>query len=317
MYQHVAAEEVPLEVLAPKGSGWLGLAGKLGATLSSNRKAFVGVVLMALFVITALFAPLIAPYDPTAGLFQPFLNASHDHLLGTTSDGKDVFSQLVWGTRQSLVIALVAGLFATIISVLIGITSAYLGGIADHVLSLFTDIFLVLPALPLMIVIAAYFKGSGAWVIIAVIVITGWSFGARQLRSQALSLRSREFLESARVRGENSLYIILFELLPTMISLIAANFLGAALYSVLAAAGLQFIGLGNPDDISWGTMLYFAENNEALASGAPLWAITPGVCIALLGASFALLNYAFDEIGNPALRTARRKRGKRAAHSRS
>jgi peptide/nickel transport system permease protein len=317
MYQHVAAEEAPLEALAPKGAGWLGIAGKLGATLSSNRKAFVGVLLMAVFVLMALFAPLIAPYDPTAGLFQPFLSASHDHFLGTTSEGKDVFSQLVWGTRQSLVIAIVAGLFATIISVLIGITSAYLGGIADHVLSLFTNIFLVLPALPLMIVIAAYFKGSGAWVIIAVIVITGWSFGARQLRSQALSLRSREFLESARVRGENSLYIILFELLPTMISLIAANFLGAALYSVLAAAGLQFIGLGNPDDISWGTMLYFAENNEALASGAPLWAITPGVCIALLGASFALLNYAFDEIGNPALRTARRKRGKRAAHSRS
>ena len=125
-------------------------------------------------------------------------------------------------------------------------------------------------------------------------------------------LRGREFLESARVRGENSLYIITFELLPTMISLIAANFLGAALYAVLTAAGLQFIGLGNPDDISWGTMLYFAETNEALNSGAPLWAIMPGICIALLGASFALINYAFDEMGNPALRAVRRKRGRRA-----
>jgi peptide/nickel transport system permease protein len=100
--------------------------------------------------------------------------------------------------------------------------------------------------------------------------------------------------------------------MPNMVSLIAANFLGAALYAVLAAAGLQFIGLGNTDEMSWGTMLYFAENNEALAIGAPLWAIMPGVCIALLGASFALLNYAFDEIGNPALRATRRKRGRRA-----
>jgi len=146
-------------------------------------------------------------------------------------------------------------------------------------------------------------------------VITGWAFGARQLRSQALSVRHREFLESARIRGERGSYIIVFELLPTMTSLIAANFLSAALYSVLAAAGLQFIGLGNIEQISWGTMLYWGQNNEALMAGAPLWIIAPGVCIALLGASFALLNYAFDEIGNPALRAGRRKRGRRGAHS--
>jgi peptide/nickel transport system permease protein len=207
------------------------------------------------------------------------------------------------------------GALATVISVLVGITAAYLGGTVDHVLALVTDIFLILPALPLMIIIAAYYKGSGVGIIIAVIVITGWAYGARQLRAQALSLRNREFLESARVRGENSAYIILFELLPTMTSLIVANFLGAAVYAVLTAAGLQFIGLGNPADQSWGTMLYFAENNEALNAGAPLWAIAPGVCIALLGAAFALLNYAFDEIGNPALRSARRKRVRRAADS--
>jgi peptide/nickel transport system permease protein len=114
------------------------------------------------------------------------------------------------------------------------------------------------------------------------------------------------------VRGERTGYIILFELLPTMISLVVANFLGAAVYAVLTAAGLQFIGLGNPDEVSWGTMLYFAENNEALNAGAPWWAIAPGLCIALLGAAFALLNYAFDEMGNPALRATRRKRGRRS-----
>jgi peptide/nickel transport system permease protein len=211
----------------------------------------------------------------------------------------------------------VAGLFATIISVVVGITSAYLGGGTDHVLSLFTDVFLILPALPLMIIIAAYGKGSGASIIIAVIVITGWSYGARQLRAQALSVRHREFLESARVRGESSAYIILFELLPTMTSLIVANFLGAAVYAVLTAAGLQFIGLGNTDELSWGTMLYFAENNEALNSGVPLWALGPGICIALLGAGFALLNYAFDEMGNPALRGVRRKRGRKPERSAS
>ncbi|TMF54174.1 MAG: ABC transporter permease subunit, partial [Chloroflexi bacterium] len=143
-----------------------------------------------------------------------------------------------------------------------------------------TDVFLVIPTLPLMIVVAAYARTGGLAVLIAVIVVTGWSYGARQLRSQGLSLRNREFLDAARVRGERNWYVIVFEMLPTMTSLIVANFLGAALYSVLAAAGLQFIGLGNPNDMSWGTMLFWAENNGALNAGSPLWAITPGLCIA-------------------------------------
>jgi peptide/nickel transport system permease protein len=256
----------------------------------------------------ALPAPVIAPYPPQADLFGQILPPSAQHLLGTTGNGQDIFSQLLWGTRQSLVIAILAGAAATVISVIVGVTAAYLGGIPDHVLNLFTDVFLVIPTLPLMIVIAAYARSGGVFVIILVIVITGWSYGARQLRSQALSLRKREFLEAARVRGERNVYIILAEILPNMTSLIVANFLGAAVYAVLAAAGLQFLGLGDPNDLSWGTMLFWAENNGALLAGSPWWAIAPGLCIALLGGAFALVNYAFDEIGNPALRPVRRRR---------
>ncbi len=276
--------------------------------LLSNRKALAGATLLALFTIVAVFAPLIAPYPPQADLFDQILPPSRGHLLGTTGNGQDIFSQLVWGTRQSLLLAIVAGLMATIISVLVGVTAAYLGGGWDHLLNLITDVFLVIPTLPLMIVIAAYARSGGVLVLIVVIVITGWSYGARQLRSQALTLRNREFLEAARVRGERSLYIIVFEILPNMTSLIVANFLGAALYAVLAAAGLQFIGLGDSNDLSWGTMLFWAENNGALLAGSPLWAIAPGICIAALGASFALVNYAFDEISNPALRPLHRRR---------
>jgi peptide/nickel transport system permease protein len=308
----VAFPSTTIEQIAPPRAVWQGAATRTWSILSGNRKAASGVFLMGVFVVAAVFAPLLAPHDPNAGIYLPLQQPTADHWLGTTSDGKDILSQLIWGTRQSLLIAVLAGLFATLISVLIGITSAYLGGISDHLLSLFTDVFLILPALPLMIIIAAYYKGSGVGIIIAVIVITGWAYGARQLRAQALSLRGRDFLEAARVRGERSSYIIFFELLPTMTSLIVANFLGAAVYAVLTAAGLQFIGLGNTEELSWGTMLYFAENNEALNSGVPLWAIGPGVCIALLGAAFALLNYAFDEMGNPALRSTRRKRGRRS-----
>ena len=171
-----------------------------------------------------------------------------------------------------------------------------------------TNVFLVIPTFPLIIVLATYAGKGTLLVILIVLVVTGWSYGANQLRAQTLSLRNRDFLESARVRGERRSYIIVFEVLPTMTSLIVANFLGAALYSVLTAAGLQFLGLGDPNSISWGTMLYWAQNQQALQTGLPLWSIAPGLCVALLGVSFALLNYAFDEISNPALRPVRRRR---------
>ncbi len=193
---------------------------------------------------------------------------------------------------------------------LVGVSAAYLGGFADGVLSLITDVILVIPIFPLVIVIAAYEKNAGLLTLVVVLGALGWSYGARQLRSQTLSLRKRDFLESARVRGERRLYIIIVEILPTMTSLIVASFLGAALYAVLTAAGLQFVGLGDPNSQSWGTMLYWAENNEALGAGSPLWAIAPGVCVALLGAAFALLNYAFDEISNPRSRPQGRGRPK-------
>jgi peptide/nickel transport system permease protein len=281
--------------------------------IRTNRKATVGAVLLLLFTVLALVPQWFTSIDdPNAHAFDLSLPPSSEHWLGTTAFGQDIYAQLIWGTRQSLVIAVVVGGAATVISVLVGVSAAYLGGIADNVLSGITDIFLVVPTFPLIIVIAAYAGKGNLLVMIAVLVVTGWSYGARQLRAQALSLRNRDFLESARVRGERRSYIILFEVLPTMTSLILATFLGGALYAVLTAAGLQFIGLGDSSALSWGTMLHWAQSNSALHTGQALWVIAPGLCVALLGASFALLNYAFDEISNPALRPVRRPRAQRA-----
>jgi peptide/nickel transport system permease protein len=240
---------------------------------------------------------------------------SAQHLLGTTALRQDMFAQVVYGTRPVLLIAFGVGLGATVIAMLIGVAAAYLGGAWDGVLSLVTDVLLVIPAFPLLIVIASYLHGAGTTVMIAVITLISWSYTARQLRAQALSLRNREFLEAARVRGERSLYIIIVEIIPTMTSLLVASFLTNALYAVLFSSSLQFIGLGDPSVTSWGTMLYWAENNEAFQV-APLWIIVPGLCIVALGAAFALLNYAFDEIGNPALRPVRSMRGKRVKRPR-
>jgi peptide/nickel transport system permease protein len=287
-----------------------GRLGDLWRAISRNKKAVVGVVLLFVFIVASIFPGQIAPYSPTATNFPPALGPSWHHLLGTTAYGQDIFSQLVWGTRLSLVIALAVGGLATVLAVLVGVSAGYLGGTTDGFLSLVTDVILVLPIFPLIIVIAAYEKNAGLLTLIVVLGVLGWSYGARQLRSQTLSLRRRDFLESARVRGERKSYVILHEILPTMTSLIVATFLGAAIYAVLTAAGLQFLGLGDPTSQSWGTMLYWAQNNEALFAGMPLWAIAPGVCLALLGAAFAFLNYAFDEISSPALRVRKLERSR-------
>ena len=283
--------------------------------IRGNGKALAGAILLLIFLIAAIFPNLFTPVkDSNARAFPLSLPPSAAHILGTTSFGQDIWAQLVWGTRQTLLVAVVAGALASVLSVLIGVAAAYLGGIADDLLSLLIDVFLVIPAFPMIIVIAAYANGGNLAVIVGVLVVTGWSYGARQLRAQALSLRRRDFLESARVRGEGWFYIVICEILPTMVSLIAANFLGAALYAVLTAAGLQFIGLGSPSSVSWGTMLHWAQSAEALQTGQSWWVIAPGLCIALLGAAFALLNYAFDEISNPALRPVRRNRRNRVGN---
>jgi peptide/nickel transport system permease protein len=289
----------------PLGEARRGYGADLWNAVLRNRKALVGLFMLLFFVVLATFPGEIAPYNPQATDFLPGLGPSRAHWFGTTAYGQDVLSQVIWATRQSLLIAFAVGGLATVLAVIVGVSSAYLGGVADGTLSLVTDVLLVIPIFPLIIVIAAYEQNSGLGMLVIVLGALGWSYGARQLRSQTLSLRTRDFLESARVRGERRIYVIVCEILPTMTSLIVATFLGAALYAVLAAAGLQFIGLGDPNSQSWGTMLYWAENNEALGAGMVLWAIMPGICVAALGAAFALLNYAFDEISNPALRMRR------------
>jgi len=276
-----------------------------------NRKATVGALILLLLAFVAAFPGLIANHPPQAAIYRANAGASSSHLLGTTQLGQDVFSQLVWGTRLTLIVTLVVSAVATFISMIIGVTSAYLGGATDRVLTVLTDVFLIIPVLPLLILLSAYLSPSVTSLII-VLTVTSWAFQARQLRSQGLSLRNRDFLVAARVRGERPLYIILVEIVPTMTSLVVASFLALAVFEVGFAATLQFLGLGNSSELMWGTMLYNAQQSAALESGNALWALAPGAAVALMGAGFALLNYAFDEIGNPALRPARRRRRRRA-----
>ena len=281
-----------------------------------NRKAAVGAVILLVICFVAAFPGLIAPDNPHAAIYASDAGPSAKHLLGTTQLGQDVFSQLIWSTRLTLIVTLIVSSIATFVSMIVGVTAAYVGGVTDRVLTVVTDVFLILPVLPLLILLAAYLP-PGVTSLIIVLCITSWAFQARQLRSQGLAVRNRDFLVAARVRGERPLYIIMVEIVPTMTSLLAASFLSLAVYVVGFAASLQFLGLGNSSDLMWGTMLYNAQAASALEAGNAWWALAPGAAVAVLGTAFALLNYAFDEIGNPALRPIRRRRTLRRQRGRA
>jgi peptide/nickel transport system permease protein len=277
------------------------LAGGL-RTLWGNRKARVGLVVLAIFVILALLAPLIAPYDPKDNSFDNNLGASGAHWLGTTAAGEDVLSQLVYGARISLVVGFGAGGISTLIAVIIGLTWGYIRGFAADVINFIVNLFLVIPNLPLMIVVATYLSNGGISVIITVIAVTGWAWGARVLRSQTRTLRGRDFVDSARFSGERGPRIVFREILPNMTSIITGSFFGAATAAILAEAGLEFLGLGDSTVISWGTMLYWAQNSNALLTGQWALLFAPGLCIALLATSLTLINFGVDGISNPRLR---------------
>jgi len=267
-----------------------------------DKRATVGVIILLFFVVLAIFAPFIAPYSPTYMGFTPWEGISLRHLLGTTFNGQDVFSQLIWGTRISLEVGLAVGFFSTFIAVVIGFLAGYFPGVIDDVLNLITNVFLVIPGLPLMIIISAYEPNKGTGMIIFIISLTGWAWGARVLRPQIMSLKNREFVNASVVVGEGSFHIIFYDILPNTAGLIAANFFGSAIYGVLSEAALEFLGLGNPNAVSWGTMLFWAENSQATFFGQWEWLLIPGLFIALLSTSFALMNFAVDEITNPRLR---------------
>lgn len=227
---------------------------------------------------------------------------SAKHLLGTNQAGYDLFSQLVWGTRISLSVGLATGLFITALSLTLALVSGYLGGVVDDVISFFTNVILVIPGLPLMIVIAAYVTMRGVVPIVLILGLTGWPYPTRLLRSQVLTLKNRDFVRVSRALGERTSFVVFREILPNMISIVMAEFFSASMAAILGEATLEFIGLGNVAVVSWGTILYWAQSNGALLSGAWWWFLPPGLCIALVGTSFVLVNFAIDEISNPRLR---------------
>lgn len=270
-------------------------------------KAKLGAILLGAFVLAAIIGPMVTPYDPSYQNPSPALSLHAPdlaHLLGTTQSGQDVLSQLLVGIRLTLELAFVVGAVATALAVAVGITAAFLGGVWDELLSLVSNVFLVIPALPLLILLLGYLPQQGQTATAVVLSLLGWPWGARVIRAQTMAIRNRDYVTAARETGEPTWRILAFEILPNEVSLIAASFVNTVLYAIAASVALAFIGLADLSSWSLGTMLYWAESQQALELGAWWWFAAPGLAVALIGTSLVLLNTGIDELGNPRLRDA-------------
>ena len=261
-----------------------------------NTKAKIGIGIILFFTVIAVFAPVIAPYDPREIRFIPWTKPCKEHLFGVNSYGQDIFSQTVYGTRVTLSVGLLAGLLSSFIGVLVGLLAGYKGGRTGEALMRFVDVFLVIPNLAFMIVLAAFLPSMGIINLIIIIGALGWLWMARSIRSQTLSESKREYVEAAKVQGMGTFEIMFKEIMPNIFPVITANMVMVVTSSMLTEASLSFLGIGDPSLISWGQMLSIAFSNSAIIYNAWYWMIPPGICIATLGFSFMLIGNSFLDI---------------------
>ena len=279
---------------------------KFGQSFAMFRsgKSITGLCILGVFVLVAVFGDLIAPYGPLDKDFTALRQApTWQHLLGTTHMGEDVLSQIIYGTRGVLVVGLLSGVIATVIAVIVGVTAGYVTGWKSESLSAITNVFLVLPGLPLMIIIASQYENPSLLLISGVLALTGWAWGARVLRAQTMSLRNRDFVQAARANGEPIHRVIAVEMLPNLLAIIASSFVGTVTAAVLGLTTLAFIGVIPITNLNWGTILFWAQQNGAFPDFW-WWYVPAGLCIALLGVALSLINFGIDEYVNPRLRSA-------------
>lgn len=276
----------------------------------------VGLILVVGITLFGVLAPFLVG-DPDQIRDQGLSGPSAEFPLGTTQTGQDVLAQLAYATRGSLQIGLIVGVLATILSCFFGIYGAYRGRLVDEAFSLLSNVFLVIPGLPLVIVISGFVprESRGLWTIAVVLAVTGWAASARVLRAQTLSVRNRDYVAASKVSGERPWRVILVEILPNLLPVIASQFVFAVIAAILGEAGLSFIGLGASNSSTLGTMLFYAQNGFALPLGAWWWFVPPGLMIALFGMGLSIVNFSIDEIINPKLKNMRlhRKRARKAA----
>jgi peptide/nickel transport system permease protein len=302
-----APETFLLRTATPGGERGAGLWARLGSAFAMfrNGKSITGLAILAFFVLVAIFADVLAPYSPTQiNPTERLKPPSPEHWLGTTHIGEDVLSQVIHGTRGVIVVGFLAAAIATVIAITVGVIAGYLTGWKSEALSALTNVFLVIPGIPLIIVVASIFEDPPLWAIATVLGLIGWAWGARVLRAQTMSLRNRDFVLAARANGEPLRRIILVEMLPNLLALIAASFVGTVTAAILGLTTLAYIGVIPVTAYNWGTILNWASGQGAFQQNQWWWYLPPGLCIALIGVALSLINFGIDEYVNPRLRSA-------------
>ena len=275
--------------------------------LLANRMSAFGIALLTTIVLVTLFAPLLTTQDPTVPLSLPGQAPSWENPMGTTDQGYSVYVQVIHGGRISLLVAAVATTIAMTIAIVLGLLAAYKGGIVDDVVNLVANIFIVIPGLPLLIVIASFLEQTGPMVMALIIGLTTWAIETRVLRGQALQICNRDFILAARATGESTTRIVFRELLPNMLSRIAAGFAFVFINAVFFEAALEFLGFADVNKVSWGTTLYWATVNSTLLQGQWWHFVFPGLAISLTLLSIVFINYGIDELADPRLRLRDRR----------
>jgi peptide/nickel transport system permease protein len=282
------------------------------ALMLGNPKSRTGLVIVGLMILVALIAPWISVAHPNDFNIDATHQApSWHHLFGTTDQGSDVFSQVVVGARRSLLLGALAGVLATVVAAVLGVTAAYMGGIVDEIVNFLTNVFLTIPAIPLLVVISAYLKNRGLVTMAVALALVLWAFEARILRGQALSLRNRDFVLAAKATGESTWRIVFGELMPNMISRIAGAFVLVFYIALLVDSGLEFLGLGDQTVTSWGSTLYWAQTNSTVLQGEWWPFLFPGAALALTVLGLVLILAGIDEVSNPRLRIEKLPRRRR------
>ncbi|MEM5947192.1 ABC transporter permease [Spirochaetia bacterium 38H-sp] len=271
-----------------------------------NPKAAVGFALLFILLFLTLGAPLFTSYDPMAMDKDAIRIAPNaKHILGTTQLGRDVWAQTLYGGRTSLMVGILAALIAVVLGAVIGITAGYFGGVVDGIITTVINVVMVVPNLPLILIMASLLDGVSPLVIAIIIGLTSWAWGARVLRSQTMSIRQREYIYAAETLGETRLRRLFSEVMPNMLSMMSAGFVGTTIYAIMAQATLEFLGFGDPFSVTWGNMLLNANRTAALQVGAWWELLGPSLAIVILASGLTLINFSIDEISNPRLRADR------------
>lgn len=274
---------------------------RLRSTSLADRLGLVGLVIVVSLLFVAVFAPALAPYDPAERVGVPFSPPSSAHPLGTNDVGQDLLSELIFGARVSLTVGIVAAVVAMLIGTAVGVLAGYYPRTVGSVLMRLVDVVLILPFLPLLIVLAAYL-GRSLTNTILVIAVLSWAAPARIIRSQVLSLRSREYVLASRTIGAPDRWIVFRHILPRTAILATGSFVRAVSAAILLEAALSFLGLGDPIQKSWGSILFWAQSRGAFLTPAwAWWVLPPGLAIMLASLGFALIAFAVEERINPKL----------------